>query len=86
MRALRTISKILRIINKTLAWPIIFLIEVYRLFISPLLPPSCRFYPTCSVYTEEALKKHGLVRGGYYGAKRIMRCHPGNPGGYDPVP
>ena len=83
---LRGISRVAKAINKVLAWPFVLLIEIYRIFISPLLPPSCRFYPTCSVYTRDALKKHGLVRGLYLGTRRISRCHPGNPGGYDPVP
>lgn len=57
----------------------------YQKFISPLLPTSCRFYPTCSEYSREAIEKHGLVRGCWLGIKRILRCHPFYPGGYDPV-
>jgi len=61
------------------------LIRFYQRCVSPLFPPSCRFYPTCSQYTLEAIKKYGLIKGGYLGIKRILRCHPFNPGGYDPL-
>ena len=64
---------------------LIFLIRGYRLFISPLLPPSCRFTPTCSEYAMEAIQKYGAFRGVYLGVKRILRCHPFHAGGYDPV-
>ena len=64
---------------------LIFFIRAYRLLISPLLPPSCRFTPTCSEYAMEAIKKYGALRGAYLGARRILRCHPFHPGGYDPV-
>ncbi len=62
------------------------LIRFYQKFISPMFPPSCRFTPTCSHYTYEAISKYGVIKGGWLGAKRIARCHPFNPGGYDPVP
>jgi putative membrane protein insertion efficiency factor len=65
---------------------LIYLIRGYQRFISPLLPPSCRFYPTCSSYFVQALEKHGFFRGGWLGLKRILKCHPFHPGGYDPVP
>ncbi len=61
-------------------------IRIYKIVISPLLPPSCRFYPTCSSYAAEAVKKYGPFRGFWMGVRRIVRCHPWNPGGYDPVP
>jgi putative membrane protein insertion efficiency factor len=71
---------------KILALPFIVLIKTYQLLISPLFPPSCRFTPTCSHYTLEALKKYGILKGGWLGFKRIIRCHPWGGSGYDPVP
>jgi putative membrane protein insertion efficiency factor len=65
---------------------LIILIKGYRKFISPLFPPSCRFQPTCSQYSLEAIEKFGSFRGTWLGIKRILRCHPFHPGGYDPVP
>lgn len=62
------------------------LIAVYKRFISPFLPRSCRFYPSCSTYAAEAIERHGPVRGLLLAARRIGRCHPFHPGGYDPVP
>ncbi|MRS13238.1 MAG: membrane protein insertion efficiency factor YidD [Actinobacteria bacterium] len=62
------------------------LIRVYQRLVSPLLPPSCRFTPTCSHYALEAIGRYGLFKGGWMSLKRIGRCHPWNPGGYDPVP
>lgn len=58
----------------------------YKRFVSPMLPPACRFQPTCSEYMHDALLAHGVLRGGWMGVKRLARCHPGNPGGWDPVP
>ena len=64
----------------------IFLVKGYKLLISPMLPPSCRFEPTCSDYALEALKKYGAIKGVYLAVRRILKCHPFHPGGYDPVP
>ncbi|MCD5416587.1 membrane protein insertion efficiency factor YidD [Candidatus Bipolaricaulota bacterium] len=61
-------------------------IALYQRFISPLIPPRCRFYPTCSHYGVEAIEQHGLFRGGYLTLRRLLRCHPFHPGGFDPVP
>ncbi len=64
---------------------LIFFIRAYRLLISPLLPPSCRFTPTCSEYAMQAIEKYGALRGVYLAARRLLRCHPFHSGGYDPV-
>jgi putative membrane protein insertion efficiency factor len=61
------------------------LIKVYRRVVSPMLPPSCRFTPSCSLYTLQAIEKYGFLRGGSMGARRLLRCHPFSDGGYDPV-
>ena len=64
---------------------LIGLIRFYQYAISPLIGPRCRFYPSCSHYTLEAIRVHGALRGGYLGARRLLRCHPWHPGAYDPV-
>jgi putative membrane protein insertion efficiency factor len=64
---------------------VIGFIDLYRSFISPLTSPSCRFYPSCSSYTRQAVVKYGALKGVLMGVWRIMRCHPFHPGGYDPV-
>ena len=61
-------------------------LRFYKRFISPLLPPACRFYPSCSQYAIGAIQTHGALRGSWLGAKRLGRCHPFSKGGYDPVP
>lgn len=61
-------------------------IRFYQLCISPLLPPACRYYPSCSAYAVQAILRHGIFRGGWLALKRILRCHPWGGSGYDPVP
>ncbi len=65
---------------------ILLLIRFYQKYISIFLGTNCRFYPTCSAYTYEAIERFGVVKGVYLGVKRILKCHPFHPGGYDPVP
>ncbi len=65
---------------------LIALVKLYKMFISPLFPPSCRYYPTCSQYAIEALEKHGLFKGFYLSSVRILKCNPFFKGGFDPVP
>ncbi|MGI5836215.1 MAG: membrane protein insertion efficiency factor YidD [Chloroflexota bacterium] len=67
-------------------WIGLFFIRFYQLIISPMLPSACRFEPSCSHYGYEAIDRYGLWKGGWLAAKRIGRCHPFHPGGYDPVP
>ena len=79
-------NKALAILRKVLIFPFIFLIRFYQVCISPLTPAACRFTPTCSQYAIEAFRKHGIFKGFYLSAKRILRCHPWGGHGYDPVP
>lgn len=65
---------------------LLVLIRCYKYAISPILGQNCRFFPSCSDYTAQAIEKHGALKGVHLGLKRISRCHPWNPGGYDPVP
>lgn len=74
------------VMMKVLVYPFLLVIKVYQTFISPLTPASCRFQPTCSAYSKEALEKHGLFKGGWLAIKRIFSCHPWGKSGYDPVP
>ncbi|PIU66193.1 MAG: membrane protein insertion efficiency factor YidD [Armatimonadetes bacterium CG07_land_8_20_14_0_80_40_9] len=62
------------------------LIDFYQRVLSPLLPPTCRFYPSCSSYARQAVKKYGVAKGGMLALWRVLRCHPFHPGGYDPLP
>lgn len=64
---------------------VIFLVRAYHLLLSPYLPPSCRYLPTCSQYAEEAIDKYGVLKGGMIALKRISRCHPWGGSGYDPL-
>lgn len=66
--------------------PFVLLIRAYQLAVSPWLGNRCRFHPSCSEYSMEALRRHGLLRGLWLGVRRVGRCHPWHPGGYDPVP
>ena len=66
--------------------PFLAAIRFYQRAISPLLPPSCRFYPTCSEYMRQAIMRHGVARGIALGTIRLLKCHPFHPGGHDPVP
>jgi uncharacterized protein len=66
-------------------WITVHLLKFYKYAISPMLPPACRFTPTCSEYTVEAIGKYGFVKGAWLGVKRLSRCHPFSQGGYDPV-
>lgn len=64
---------------------ILLLLRAYKRWVSPLLPPACRFQPTCSEYAFEAVRRYGAARGSWMALKRLARCHPWNPGGFDPV-
>ncbi|BDG03514.1 membrane protein insertion efficiency factor YidD [Anaeromyxobacter oryzae] len=65
---------------------LVLLVRLYQRLVSPLLPPACRFYPSCSAYAVTALERHGAVRGSWLTLRRLCRCHPFHPGGVDPVP
>lgn len=72
--------------KKIITYPFVLLIKGYQLLISPILPSTCRYSPTCSHYAIEALQKHGLIKGGWLATKRIGSCNPWGGSGYDPVP
>ena len=73
-------------LNKIIIFPLLIIIKVYQLLISPILRGNCRFLPTCSEYAIESLKSHGLIKGSILTIKRIARCHPWGGHGYDPIP
>lgn len=77
---------IFKTLNKLIVSCLSLLVRAYQLIISPVLGPRCRFYPSCSHYCQEALHEHGIGKGLILTTKRIFRCHPGHPGGFDPVP
>lgn len=77
---------ILQIIKKINIFPLIIIIKIYQWFISPILQTNCRYLPSCSEYSIEALKEHGLMKGLYFSIKRILHCHPYGGAGYDPIP
>ncbi len=79
-------NNILRQMKAVWIWLAIAPIRFYKLFISPILPPACRYSPTCSMYAMEAIRRHGVFRGFFLAVYRLLRCNPFSRGGYDPVP
>lgn len=80
------LNKAWMLFSKFIGWLLLIPIYFYRLCISPLLPPSCRFTPTCSEYAVQAIRRHGPFKGTWLAVRRILRCRPGGGSGYDPVP
>jgi len=74
-----------RDVGRPVQWALLGAIRVYQKTLSPLLGPTCRFYPSCSHYAYEAIQRYGAIRGGWMAIRRLSRCQPFNPGGYDPV-
>jgi putative membrane protein insertion efficiency factor len=72
--------------SKIIKFFALILIRGYQLIVSPVLGPACRFYPSCSQYASLAIDRHGVVKGSYMAIRRLLRCHPFHPGGFDPVP
>ena len=83
---MRPIARALLLLCRLLQLTLLALVRAYKRCLSPLLPPACRFHPTCSAYAEQALIKHGPIKGSALAAKRLLRCHPLHEGGVDPVP
>ena len=79
-------AAVVRVIGDLPRTVLILLVRAYQIVLSPLLPASCRYYPSCSTYAIEALERHGALRGGWLTLRRLLRCNPFRPGGYDPVP
>lgn len=77
---------IIGLVGKALSGFAVYIIKFYKLFISPVLPATCRYYPSCSVYTIQAINRFGLIKGGFLGLKRILSCNSFFEGGFDPVP
>lgn len=86
MRSENSSRKSLRIFRGVAIFPLLVLIRIYQYCISPFVPKVCRYEPSCSVYAVEALRKHGLFKGGYLAVRRILSCNPWGGSGYDPVP
>lgn len=86
MQAFRGMTPLSNILVKLPARAVISLIRAYKYCLSPLAGPCCRHLPTCSEYAEEAIRRHGLLRGGWLALRRLGRCHPWGSSGYDPVP
>ena len=82
---LKNIFFVLDKLDKVLTCMCIYIVRFYRKYISPIKGPTCRFYPTCSQYSLEAFKKYGLIKGIFLTIKRVLKCHPFHPGGYDPL-
>ncbi len=78
--------KVLHVIRRLLILYLVMMVRAYQVMLSPLLIGSCKFYPTCSEYCIQAVREWGIVRGGWLGVRRLLRCHPFGPGGLDPVP
>lgn len=78
--------RLVRIVRRLPRTVLVLLVRGYQVGISPLLPSSCRYFPSCSAYAIQALERHGALKGSWLAARRILRCHPFTPGGYDPVP
>ena len=83
---METVKMLIIVMEKGISCIAVYIIEFYKFFISPVLPSACRYYPTCSVYAIQAIKRFGLIRGGFLSFKRIISCNPYGKGGFDPVP